>query len=244
MPDHLKSAIAGGAVGAVLTLVVVFAASKFGLLTIGGQSMHDYLMANPGIIYDMQNKYQAEQDAESETAQQSAVNKLGLKTFFDPRIAFITGPANSKTTIVEFFDYNCPYCRASVPAVKKFYDTHKDARFAFIEFPIKGAESTLAARAAMAARNQPDKYLPFHFLLMNEEGVVDQNLLLADAKKAGIDIPKLEADMQNSKIDLALSAAHSLAVAANVDATPVFIIDGKIREGQIDDDTLNKMTKG
>ena len=79
---------------------------------------------------------------------------------------------------------------------------------------------------------------------MNEEGVVDQNLLLDDAKKAGIDIPKLEADMQNSKIDLALSAAHSLAVAANVDATPVFIIDGKIREGQIDDDTLNKMTKG
>ena len=55
-----------------------------------------------------------------------------------PRVAFVTGPADAKNTLVEFYDYDCPYCRASLPAVKKFYDAHKDdTRFSFIEFPIK-----------------------------------------------------------------------------------------------------------
>jgi protein-disulfide isomerase len=244
MTDGWKSAAAGGVGGAALALIVVFGGAKLGLLPGGDRAMHDYLMANPGIIYEMQNKFQAESDAASAAAQQAAVNKLGVKAFFDPRIAFVTGPTNAKSTVVEFFDYNCPYCRASVPAVKKFLDTHKNARFAFIEFPIKGAQSTLAARAAMAARRQPDKYLAFHFLLMNEDAVIDQDLLFADAKKAGLDVAKLQADMRDPKIDLALTAAHSLAMAANVDATPVFIVNGKIREGAIDDITLDKLAKG
>jgi len=243
MTDHWKSAIAGGIGGGALALIVLFGASKFGMLPGSDREMHDYLMSHPAIIYDMQSKAQAEQDAASEATQQAAVDKLGLKAFFDPRIAFMTGPVDAKTTIVEFFDYNCPYCRASIPAVKKFYETHKNARFAFIEFPIKGAQSTLAARAAMAARHQPDKYLAFHFLLMNEESVIDQDLLFEDAKKAGLDVPKLEADMNDPKVDQALAAAHSLALAANVDATPVFIIDGKIREGALDSDLLQKLTK-
>lgn len=67
---------------------------------------------------------------------EAAVAKVGIKAFFDPKIAFVTGPENAKTTLAEFFDYNCPYCRASVPALKKFYEAHKkDTRFAFIEFP-------------------------------------------------------------------------------------------------------------
>jgi protein-disulfide isomerase len=244
MSNMWKSAFAGGVGGALLALVVLFGVARYGLMPVSDQAMHDYLMSHPGIIYDMQTKYQAEQDAASEAAQQAAVNKIGVKSFFDPKIAFITGPDDAKKTIVEFFDYNCPYCRASVPAVKKYYETHKDTRFAFIEFPIKGAESTLAARAAMAARKQPDKYLAFHFLMMNEESVIDQDLLLADAKKAGLDVAKLQADMQDPKIDQALSAAHSLAMAANVDATPVFIINGRIREGAIDTEILDKLAKG
>ena len=82
-----------------------------------------------------------------------------------PRIAFVTGPADAKKTLVEFYDYDCPYCRASLPAVKKFYDAHKnDTRFSFIEFPIKqlhGESAVLAARASLAARRQPDNYMDF-----------------------------------------------------------------------------------
>jgi protein-disulfide isomerase len=243
MKDQWKSAAWGGLGGAAFAFIVLFGAIRLGVIPVNDKAMHDYLMAHPAILVDMQNKLQLDQDQATANAQQAAVNKLGMKAFFDPRLAFITGPANAKTTLVEFFDYNCPYCRQSVPAVKTFYEAHKNARIAFIEFPIKGNDSTLAARAAMAARKQPDKYLAFHFLLMNEENIVDQNLLFADAKKAGLDVAKLQADMTDPKIDLALAAAHTLADAAGVTGTPVFIVNGKIREGALDSDLLNKMAK-
>jgi protein-disulfide isomerase len=243
MTDQWKSAAWGGLGGAAFAFVVLFGAIRLGIIPGSTAAMHDYLMAHPDILVDMQNKLQLEQDQATADAEQAAVRKLGIKVFFDPRIAFVTGPANAKTTVVEFFDYNCPYCRASVPAVKSFYEAHKDARFSFIEFPIKGNDSTLAARAAMAARRQPDKYLAFHFMLMNEANIVDQNLLFADAKKAGLDVARLQSDMSDPKIDMALAAAHSLADAASVTGTPVFIVNGKTREGAIDSDLLNKMAK-
>jgi len=205
--------------------------------------MHAYLLAHPDVIVEMTNKLQAQQDAQQDNARQTAVNKLGMKAYFDPRVAFITGPANAKTTIVEFFDYNCPYCRASVPTIKKFYQSHKDARFAFIEFPIKGPQSTVAARAAMAARQQPDKYVAFHFALMSQDGLVDQNAVFAIARKAGLDVAKLKTDMASPAVDYALAAAHTLAQASGIDGTPAFIVNGVIREGAMTDDDLAQMTK-
>jgi protein-disulfide isomerase len=243
MTEQWKAAAWGGLGGAALAVVVLFAAVKLGLVPGSDTAMHDYLMAHPAILVDMQNKLQLQQDEATAAAEQTAVNKIGMKAFFDPRVAFVTGPANAKTSVVEFFDYNCPYCRQSVPAVKSFYEAHKDARFSFIEFPIKGNDSTLAARAAMAARKQPDKYLAFHFLLMNEANIVDQNLLFADAQKAGLDVAKLQADMNDPRIEASLTAAHALADAAGVTGTPVFIVNGKIREGAIDSALLAKLAK-
>ncbi|MGB8366426.1 MAG: DsbA family protein [Rhizomicrobium sp.] len=247
MKSEWKTALAGGCAGALVALVVVFAAGALGLLPgrAGDAALHDYLMAHPEILVDMQTKLQAEQDAATQETQQDAVDKLGTKAFFDPRFAYITGPANAKRTVVEFFDYNCPYCRASIPALKAFYARHKnDTRFAFIEFPIKGPQSTLAARAALAARRQGDKYVAFHFALMAEDGPVDSNTLMVDAKKSGLDWNKLQNDMNAPDIAFAIAAAHGLAEAAKIDGTPAFIINGKIREGAINDGILNQMARG
>jgi len=245
MKDSWKIAVMGGSAGAALALVVTFGAAALGLVPFAadGNAMHAYLLAHPDVIVEMTNKLQAQQDAQQDNARQTAVNKLGMKAYFDPRVAFITGPANAKTTIVEFFDYNCPYCRASVPTIKKFYQSHKDARFAFIEFPIKGPQSTVAARAAMAARQQPDKYVAFHFALMSQDGLVDQNAVFAIARKAGLDVAKLKTDMASPAVDYALAAAHTLAQASGIDGTPAFIVNGVIREGAMTDDDLAQMTK-
>jgi protein-disulfide isomerase len=245
MKESWKIAAFGGSAGAALALIVTFGAAALGVAPFAadGNAMHAYLLAHPEVIVEMTNKLQAQQDAQQDNVRQTAVNKLGMKAYFDPRVAFITGPANARTTIVEFFDYNCPYCRASVPAVKKFYQTHKDARFAFIEFPIKGPQSTVAARAAMAARKQPGKYLAFHFALMSQDGLVDQNAVYAIAQKNGLDVIKLKADMASPSVDLALAAAHTLAQASGIDGTPAFIVNGRIREGAVTDDDLAQMTK-
>jgi protein-disulfide isomerase len=145
--------------------------------------------------------------------------------------------------VVEFFDYNCPYCRASIPAVRKFFVAHKNARFSFIEFPIKGPGSTVAARAAMAARKQPDKYVAFHFALMNQDGPVDEKAVYDVARQNGLNLHRLKADMKSSAIDYSLAAVRTLANAANIDGTPAFIINGRVREGAMTDEVLTEMMK-
>jgi len=247
MKSEWRMAALGGFGGALVAVVVVFGAAALGLLPsrVNEAAFRDYLMAHPDIVVAMTNKLQSEQDDAEDAARQHAVDKLGLKVFFDPRFAFITGPANAKRTLVEFFDYNCPYCRQSIPAMMKFYSKHKaDTRFAFIEFPIKGPQSTLAARVALAARKQPDKYVAFHFALMSEDGLADQNTIMAAAQRSGLDMTKLQQDMRAPEVDYAIAASHTLADAAKIDGTPVFIVDGKIREGAVDDAILAEMAKG
>jgi protein-disulfide isomerase len=244
MKSPFLVALAGALGGAVLAVGAVFAiAATTGLPGTEAQ-VRNYLLGHPQILADMTNRLQQQQAASDDAARQVAVRRLGSKPFFDPRFAFLMGPANAKTTFVEFFDYNCPYCRASLPSVKKFIANHqKNARFAFIEFPIKGPDSTIASRAAIAARKQPDKYLAFHFLLMGESDLVDENTIYADAQKAGIDVAKLKADMRDPAIDSAIAAAHTLAAASKIDGTPAFIINGNVREGAIDDATVRQMLK-
>jgi protein-disulfide isomerase len=248
MNEHWKLAALGGLAGAAIAVVIVLVLASTGALPFSRDTsdarVRDYLMRNPQILVDMSNKLQNDQQQTEDTARQTAVNKLGLKAFFDPKVAFITGPANAKNTLVEFFDYNCPYCRASLPALKKYYAAHKnDTRFAFIEFPIKGPNSTVAARAALAARKQPAKYLALHFLLMNEEALVTPDVVFADARKAGLDVDKLKKDMSDKSVDSAIAAAHGLANASKVDGTPAFIVNGRMREGAVDEALLNQLAR-
>jgi protein-disulfide isomerase len=243
-----KYTAAGALGGAVIALVLVIGLGAAGILPIHlterarDEAVRGYLMAHPEVLADASTELQTRQDAAEIHAREAAVAKVGLKAFFNPKIAFLTGPADAKTTLAEFFDYNCPYCRASVPALKKFYEAHKkDTRFAFIEFPIKGANSELAARAAIAARKQPDKYLTFHFLLMGEHELVTPEVVFADAKKAGLDLGKLSADMKDPSVDEAIKAAHALAEKTGINATPTFILNGRVRPGAIDDKMLTQM---
>lgn len=247
MTSPFKIALAGALGGAALAVAIVYAAASFGVLPVktNDAAIHNYLMAHPELVVAMANKAQAEQDAEDDTARQNAVDALGLKAFFDPKLAYVTGPANAKHSVIEFFDYNCPYCRQSIAAMKTFYAKHKnDTRFAFIEFPFKGPQSTFAARAALAARQQPDKYVPFYFALMSEDGVADENVVMADAQKVGLDIGKLRKDMNASATDETIARAHTLAEAAKIDGTPAFIVDGRIREGAVDGTLLDSLVKG
>lgn len=246
MPNSpAAAAFAGAIIGAALSLGTVFGAATLGLFpSMSDQRIHDYLLSHPRILVEVSSKLQAQQDASDDQGRQKAIDKLGLKPFFNPRLAFVTGPANARSTFVEFFDYNCPYCRASLPTVRRFLAAHgKDARVAFIEFPIKGPQSTIASRAAIAARNQPDKYLAFHFLLMGEKELVTEDVLYADARKAGLNVNKLRADMQDRSVDMAIAAAHNLAAAASVDGTPAFIVNGHMHEGALDDPTLRQLLK-
>jgi protein-disulfide isomerase len=246
MTGSYKLAALSALGGAAVAVIVVIGAAALGFFPqrLDGGQVRSYLLGHPEILLEMQVKLEEKDAEDTARAQRAALLTINRKAFFDPRIAFLTGPPDAKQTLVEFFDYNCPYCRASLPAMKKFYDAHKnDTRFSFIEFPIKGPDSIVAARASLAARKQPDKYLAFHFALLGEDALVTDEVIFADAAKSGLDVAKLKADMQGNEIDRAIEISHKLAISAKIDGTPTFIVNGRLHSGVVDDDDLKDLIK-
>jgi protein-disulfide isomerase len=230
--------------GAAVSLAVVAIGWVGDSQKMSDARIHDYLVSHPDVVFEMVNLAQQSQADQEEHRQQTAVDKLGLKRFFDPAVAYVTGPEKAKNTFVEFFDYNCVHCRNSYPLVKKFYEAHKnDTRFAFVDYPIFGQGSNEAAQLAVAARRQNDLYVKLHFLLMGESGAVDANVLYEDAKKAGLDTKKLVADASDPAVGKTLTMAHKLAKEAEVAGTPTFIINGKVHSGEVTEADLKHLTK-
>jgi protein-disulfide isomerase len=234
--------LAGAIGGAALAVAIILALAQSGKMPINDRQMQTYLMEHPELAPAMMGQAQVLNDRKQQMAQNVAMKKLGQTAFFDPAVAFVTGPADAKTSLVEFYDYDCPYCRASLPAVKKFYEAHKnDTRFSFIEFPIKqlhGESAVQAARASLAARRQPDHYMDFHFALLGQEGAITDQIIFAEATKAGMDLNKLKADMTDPAIEKSLQSSIALAHKAGVDGTPTFVLNGKFHPGAMDEETL------
>jgi protein-disulfide isomerase len=244
MDERWRTAVFGGVIGAAVSLAVVLGAVVTGVIPVATDSrIHGYLMAHPSVVYDMQAKAEADETAARQLEQQQAIDRMGLKKFFDPAVAYVTGPADAKNTFVEFFDYNCGHCRNTAGNVKKFYEKHKnDTRFAFIDYPIITDASTSAARVAVAARRQGDRYLALHFALMSEGTAgTSPNVLSSDAAKAGLDMDKLTKDMSDPVIEKTIIAALRLAREAHFSGTPVFVVNGKVHEGEISEAEIKKL---
>jgi protein-disulfide isomerase len=202
-----------------------------------------YLLDHPEMLVEMQNALEAKQTAAESKAREEGLAKLGRAALTDPKLAFTTGPQNAKVTIVEFFDYRCPYCKSSLQAIKQTMAKHPEVRFAFVEYPILSAESLVAARAAVAARRQPGKYIDFHNALMESTGNIPEERVLAIAKTVGLDVPRLQKDMQDPAIMASLEASRALADKLHINGTPTFIINDKFTVGQVTEAELSSLIK-
>lgn len=242
--DQWMPALIGGVAGAVFSLGIVFIGLRGTDQAVSDTKIRTYLMSHPDVLMASLNKAQLDQAHEDEQHQQQAVDKLGPKRFFDPAVAYVTGPANAKNTFVEFFDYNCVHCRNSMATVKKFYEAHKaDTRFAFIDYPIFGDESTAAAQIAIAARQEGDHYVQLHFALMSSPGGVDAHVAYKTAQGLGLDMKKLLDTAQSDATMKDVASVHRLGEEAALQGTPTFIINGKVHSGEITDAEIAKLLK-
>jgi protein-disulfide isomerase len=250
MTGQWKIGALGALSGAAIAVVIVFGAALFGAFprapaAFDGRQVRAYLLKHPDILVDMSNALQDQQAADEDKVQQDALRAIGLAAFFDPKVAFVTGPADAKATIVELFDYNCVHCRNTFPALKKYYEAHKnDTRFAFVDFPIFGKMSDTAALAAIAARRQPGKYLAFSFGMMSQKTAITQELMMSVAASAGIDIAKLTADMDLPEVKATLAKAQELGRKLKVTGTPTFIYNGRVRAGEVTDAQMKDIMAG
>src|ERR1700730_2430695 len=159
---------------------------------------------------------------------------------FDDPATPVGGNPQGDVTVVEFFDYRCPYCKQVQPALQKLLDQDRKLRFVYKEFPVLGEQSDIAAHAALAARLQ-GRYEAFHNAMMAAKGQISEELVYRVAGSVGLDVDRLKRDMTDPEIERALSANRALAKALELRGTPGFIIGDHIVPGAIDLDALKTM---
>jgi protein-disulfide isomerase len=207
------------------------------------QVVQEYLLSHPDLIIQMGNRLESQQAATEQKARDDALFDVGPAALVDPKVAYVMGPADAKITVAEFFDYKCPYCKASLGAVKNLLDSGLKVRVAFIERPILTPESHVAALAAVAARRQEGKYVPFHLALMETAGELSKERILDIAKNVGLDTARLERDMGDPAVAESINQSTMLANRLNLNGTPTFIINDRIIVGAIQSEELQTMVK-
>jgi protein-disulfide isomerase len=167
---------------------------------------------------------------------QAALAARGEEIFQDP-VSPVGGNPKGDATLVEFFDYNCPYCRQMVPLLSQTEAADPLLRVAYKEFPVLGAGSVFAAKAALAADKQ-EKFAAFHRALFQIRGSVDESKTLAAAATAGLDVERLKSDMRDPAIETMVNNNLSLARALRINDTPGFVIGRRILVGPVPLGTL------
>jgi protein-disulfide isomerase len=208
------------------------------------QVVQEYLLRNPDIIVQMTNRLDQQQMASEQKARDDALFDVGgVRALVDPKVAFVMGPADAKVTVAEFFDYRCPHCKVSLSAVKSLIDSGMSVRVALIERPILTPDSHMAALAAVAARKQEGKYLPFHLALMETSGELPKERILDIAKSVGLDTARLERDMADPSVTESINASTALANQLKFNGTPTFVINDRIIMGELRGDELQSMVR-
>jgi protein-disulfide isomerase len=202
--------------------------------------VRDYLRAHPEIIVEALQSAEAKMEAEKESRAQVAVAER-RRDLLEDAAAPVGGNPQGNVTVVEFFDYRCPYCKQVHPAIVQLLGEDKQIRFVYKEFPILGKDSTYAGRAALAAFRQGiGRYESFHNALMSLKGQLGEEIVLKTAASVGLDVDKLKGDMGRSDIDEALNRTNALARALEIRGTPAFVIGDKLLPGAVDVATLKK----
>ena len=159
----------------------------------------DYLVkTNPEILIAVSNELRKREQANSQVKAEKAIGESKDQIYNNPDTP-VSGDPKGDVTIVEFFDYNCHYCKGAEDGIEKLLKDDKKVKFVYKEFPILGPQSVVAAKAALAA-NKQGKYVAMHNALMNLKNPLSDDLIYSTAKSSGLDVDKLKKDMNDPAI--------------------------------------------
>lgn len=196
-----------------------------------------YLIEHPEIIVEAMERLRAEREKKQKEQVKAALVAKRAE-IYDDKASPTAGNTAGDVTIVEFFDYQCGYCKSVVDRLMKTVKEDGKIKIVFKEFPILGPQSVFAARAALAAKKQ-GKYFEFHNALMKLKGRVTQVSVFAVAKSVGIDTKQLAKDMRDPAIEKALRANFALARSLRINGTPAFIIGDQLVPGALNQRMLD-----
>ncbi len=205
------------------------------------QTIHEYLLDHPDVVLEVLDILRTRQQATA--AKRARANLAAHRDELENDPASpVAGNPDGDVTLVEFFDYHCAYCKRVLGAMTAVLEEDPGLRVVYKEFPILGLDSIVAARAALASRNQdPAKYLEFHTALMSTRGRLTQLRILEIARDVGFDAERLVADMAAPEFAATIERNLALALALGINGTPTFVIGDRLIPGAVDLDTLKSL---
>ena len=204
-----------------------------------GDFIQSYLFENPEAVVKALQEYDRQQKEQEQEAFQDKLSdyKDDLTNSDFPTVA---GNANGDVTVIEFFDYNCGYCKRGYNELQTLLDQDKNVRVILQEYPILSESSVLASKYALAASKQ-DKYFEFHVALMEYSGAKTEEILIEKAEDIGLDIDQLKKDAHSEAVKAEINRVSSIARDLGIRGTPAFIIGDYMAPGYMTVDQMKQV---
>lgn len=180
------------------------------------------ILENPEIVMEAVEILREKEELAKVDAAKAVISEINAE-LYNIENAPVLGNPDGDVTVIEFFDYNCPYCKRAAAEVDALLEADPNVRLIYREWPILGESSTYASRAALASREQ-GKYDEFHVALMNAQGRKNEAVVLRLAQSVGLDIEKLKADMESDRVTQHLEKSNEMARALGFTGTPSFVV--------------------
>jgi protein-disulfide isomerase len=196
--------------------------------------IRDYLLQNPEILQEAMVELEKKQKDAEKAAQSAAMKDYSGALVNSPRNVVVGNP-NGDVTLIEFFDYNCGYCKRAMNDLREMIKADPKLRVVLRDFPVLGPDSVEASLGALAAKNQikPEKFWEFHQKLLDQRGRIGKEKVIAVAKEFGADPAKIEKDMQSPEVRAAIEETMRIADALKLQGTPAFIVGNEIIFGAV-----------
>ncbi len=200
--------------------------------------VRETLLADPEIIIEVFAILEQRAADDELAARVDAISQQRFILEQDPN-APVLANADGDVTVVEFFDYNCQYCRRVMPTVEALIEADSEIRIVYREWPILGDGSVFAARAALASREQ-GLYEEFHWAMMGMNGRAEERSVMMIAQEVGLDLDQLRVDMEAVDVQEHIDTSMRLAELLGITGTPAFIIGDNLIPGAVDQDVLQQ----
>lgn len=198
-----------------------------------------YLLENPEVLLEAQQALEDKQAAEQRDQQRAVIGAASGDLFNSEHDGLVGNPQGS-VTIVEFFDYNCGYCKRALDDMQAMVEADKDLRFVLKEFPILGEDSQKAHVVSQALITiAPEKYPEFHQQLLGSRGRATEDKAIEIATGLGVDEAALRKAMKDPQIIATFRKTYDLANKLSITGTPSYVVGDEVVFGALGHDVLS-----
>ena len=206
------------------------------------QIVREFLLTNPEVIQEAIVELERRQQEAQKTAQISALQSERNTLLHSPRGNLVGNPSGD-VTVVEFFDYNCGYCKRALADLRTLMKSDPKLRVVLKDFPVLGPESVEASRVSLAAKQQisGEKLFDYHTRVMETRGRVNGERAMQVAKEMGLDMARLQKDLDHAEVRAALQENMTLGDKLGLTGTPAFVIGDEVVSGAVGIEPLRKI---